>query len=275
MRKAIFRLTSTCQASQVAVWLGPAAGNSDLAIDRINKGAVKYRSKNFRPIWTAEEGRAIYELCHRKYWKRIWIVQEFILGKHITLYCGQRSFSWSSTCLTFEQLWEDAVCSRLEHHPFAAQVKSSYATSIVKQRSDLQNKADVGLTLNDLIERYKHMESTDVRDKVYDLLGLVQDSEMEELSIIADYSKSPIEVCGQLLEARYSHSGWELARLREFAKSLQETMRLDHIGHRLDAKLNEISYRIETETQSQILEERRREDLLLEERRRIMWDPGE
>jgi hypothetical protein len=114
----------------------------------------------------------------------------------------------------------------------------------------------VAFPLDDLIERYKHMESTDARDKVYGLLGLVQYDELEKLGLSADYSKSPLEIYDRLLQASYYHSGWEFPRVTQFSILLQDTMRLSHLGHRLELKLVEISNEEESR------KERRREEYL-------------
>ena len=215
------------QATEVAVWVGPAADNSDLAIKRINTGPEEIsHGKGFRPIWTSEEGRAIYELCERKYWKRIWIVQEFILAKDITLYCGRKSFSWHALSLIFSHLLGDVVSNRIEHHPYAAHVKTSFAASMVQQRQ--QKMTTAAFSLCDLIQMYKHMESTDIRDKVFGLLGLVQESELRLLGISANYSMSPSQIYKDFSDAYsfYAHRRGESNRVERFEKALEETLKL-------------------------------------------------
>jgi len=68
------------QASQVAFWLGPASANSNLAIEMIKMGP-SFHKKGLLPMWTPDEGKALLELCSRSYWKRIRIIQEFLLPR--------------------------------------------------------------------------------------------------------------------------------------------------------------------------------------------------
>ncbi|KAH8753184.1 hypothetical protein F5882DRAFT_484072 [Hyaloscypha sp. PMI_1271] len=79
---AIFSLMKDIysKASQVAFWLGPASANSNLAIEMIKMGP-SFHKKGLLPMWTPDEGKALLELCSRSYWKRIRIIQEFLLPR--------------------------------------------------------------------------------------------------------------------------------------------------------------------------------------------------
>ncbi|OCL06276.1 HET-domain-containing protein, partial [Glonium stellatum] len=68
-------------AASVAVWLGQAADDSDIAMDYIrDKGPrpLKQKRSGLRNIWNSREGNAVLALCERRYWRRIWIVQEIM-----------------------------------------------------------------------------------------------------------------------------------------------------------------------------------------------------
>ncbi|KAF8856876.1 HET-domain-containing protein, partial [Acephala macrosclerotiorum] len=68
-------------AKSVAVWLGEAQDDSDLAMDFVEtKGLapLKAKSGRFQPIWNWSQGKALLQLCERSYWSRVWVVQEIM-----------------------------------------------------------------------------------------------------------------------------------------------------------------------------------------------------
>jgi hypothetical protein len=103
-------------AWHVAVWLGPEANNSDLAItamqyfslratdpdplkhiyqrvDRVNIewGILRFRQSHGKIIVRKAAIRAIYHLLTRPYWRRLWILQEVALGNRgLPVLCGSR-----------------------------------------------------------------------------------------------------------------------------------------------------------------------------------------
>ena len=86
-------------AANVLVWLGSATAHSDLAMDYVAKQdrkvavinkAADYLLRHQR--WNDLEGKAFLGLCHNRYWTRVWIVQELMLGKRIMVFCGSKSF---------------------------------------------------------------------------------------------------------------------------------------------------------------------------------------
>lgn len=261
------------QANQVAVWLGPASTNSDIAIRKINNGLTRNVNKELRYYWPSVEASGILDLCQRSYWKRIWIVQEFILAKHIILYCGHDSLTWNSISSMVSQLTQfqrDDFSGHVSQNLFIARIKSSNAAYIVdiKQRYEQRHdQSKSGLALHELIESFNHMESTDFRNEVCGLLGLVEAAELEVLSINANYSKSAREIHDQLLEAYYCQYRWSISQLRAFSRLLKETMRIVHLGYGLESKLLEICDR-EEHLREESRQQQQKEERLRQERRR-------
>jgi hypothetical protein len=105
------------QASQVAVWLGPASANSNLAI-KMTKMGPSFHKKGLLPMWTPDEGKSLFELCSRSYWKRIWITQEFLFAQDIKVHCGEDSFSWAPLGDLFGQLWTSDGSKTFEKPPY-------------------------------------------------------------------------------------------------------------------------------------------------------------
>jgi hypothetical protein len=42
------------------------------------------------------EAAAFLEFLARPYWRRVWIIQELALARHVTIHCGRLEISWSA-----------------------------------------------------------------------------------------------------------------------------------------------------------------------------------
>lgn len=84
-------------AQSAWIWLGEAdsMADSDVAMQHIETreplGDREIAPWNF---WSQKEARAVLALCKRKYWTRIWFVQEIMLAKRATIMCGKEQVSW-------------------------------------------------------------------------------------------------------------------------------------------------------------------------------------
>lgn len=86
------------QAERVVVWLGPSDASSKLAFDLLPfpHKWVGFAQKSTDPEVLAEGNQklaAFYSLLTRKYWRRLWIIQEFLFAKDFVLQCGNDSCS--------------------------------------------------------------------------------------------------------------------------------------------------------------------------------------
>jgi len=175
-------------ATDVYVWLGQEVDDSDLAMDFIaKKGAKKLRPRGpgYYPIWTSKEGKALFELCERRYWRRMWIIQEIISAERITVWCGKKKFGWGmleSLYLTLKT-FEDKVW--FAHYDYVMGVLQSSACVMVWQRAHWRHPETPTPRLQMLIEVFHDWQCTDVRDKIYALVGMAN----KETAIIPDYSK--------------------------------------------------------------------------------------
>jgi hypothetical protein len=180
-------------ATDVYVWLGQEADDSDLAMDFIaKKGAKKLRPRGpgYYPIWSSKEGKALVELCERRYWRRMWIIQEIISAERLTVWCGKNRFEWGmleSLYLTLKT-FEDTVW--FAHHDYVMGVLQSSACVMVWQRAHWRHPETPIPRLQTLIEVFHDWKCSDVRDKIYALVGMAN----KETAIIPDYSKSAKQI---------------------------------------------------------------------------------
>ncbi|KAM3438806.1 hypothetical protein MY4824_003108 [Beauveria thailandica] len=125
------------------------------------------------------------KLFERTYWNRVWIIQEVVLAKQVIVCCGQHSISWGVLSKASHN-----ICTRSGREYFAARQEklptlqaldrrrhSSYAipTLLKAVKDSLKGNHWATILLHSLI-RSRDCEATNLEDKVYALLGLVQGS---------------------------------------------------------------------------------------------------
>ncbi|PVH79408.1 hypothetical protein DL98DRAFT_655500 [Cadophora sp. DSE1049] len=192
LMKQIYR-----NAMRVILWLGQEANNSDLAMEFMaTKGSVPLKRKGygFRKLWTRDEGKALLVLCERGYWMCIWIIQEIIHARQITVLCGKKSFEWNSFENLYGKLKTLELRSWILHHEYAAVILYSSASVMVWQRAHWRHPETSAPRLRTLLETFEDWQCSDIRDKVYGLLGLVG----QDAAVVVDYSKSAEELYDEL-----------------------------------------------------------------------------
>lgn len=153
--------------------------------------------------------KSLQDLANRPYFGRVWTVQEFILGRSVTLYCG------------FSQLEvHRSLSSMIDALAYTAAVKSRSSTilgslKLNKLQELLQLRRNFwerdqwsNWSLQHVSSVYAGLKCHDLRDYVYGMLGLVDwvsDSRIE-----ADYSKSRYDLaaeCALILEGDFREAG--------------------------------------------------------------------
>ncbi|OJD40510.1 het domain protein [Diplodia corticola] len=176
-------------------------------------------------------------LCHlvkRQYWKRVWIIQEIVLSPHIEIFCGAKTAPWDG----FRYLLRS--CDIRATHGHALQVAASMATPLNREwemRHDTALPTVVEIPrgfegLESVLDQFEASTCTDVRDKVYGLLGLVV------TSLEADYYRTPVQLFAYLMAlfasdlSQKDAYGQErpISKLLHFGKLLARTLKLDVNG---------------------------------------------
>ncbi|KAI1027711.1 hypothetical protein LB504_011726 [Fusarium proliferatum] len=101
----------------------------------------------------------------RSYFARLWVVQELLLAQSITIHCGQVSLKITEESIS--QLYERGV------------KVPSWVRFAGKARSNTEQSS---LNLRDLLAATSVCRVTDLRDKIFGLLGLISNGEASELS---------------------------------------------------------------------------------------------
>jgi len=242
------------EASKVLIWLGKEGDDSDIAMDVLEiQDSVKWVNSTFSPYFSymaedesddidydaidtrgimnkrrqrlsSTEELSVLSLCKRKYWSRMWIIQEIMLAKYLEIRCGSKIAPLSNLVLALED-----IASALKEHPtcgtaFLLGILTTPAMALASIRG--QSRPRVSYGLQDLLETYGDHECGDIRDKVYALLGVARYG----WTIKIDYRKSARNVFIDLLyhesdRMRWDES-WDADSLAKFAQLLKRILGL-------------------------------------------------
>jgi hypothetical protein len=178
--------TIFASATQAVIWLGPAYGNSDRAMDYLaseRKKPPHWRAP--RSVWASPVSSAMLELCDRPYWHRLWIYQELKASRAIAMLCGGR---YARVDALESLLYND------EDERVQAKVQALQFSSAGKMLSLIRTSSKGDLEPMLVITR--HLLCTDPRDRVYAILAVVSSGHQ---GIEADYTISLIDLVNAVL----------------------------------------------------------------------------
>ncbi|ETN42357.1 uncharacterized protein HMPREF1541_01511 [Cyphellophora europaea CBS 101466] len=196
-------------ADAVRIWLGPSNDSSNTAIDTIQRVAVEmsinpvrgyeYSASGLVPSgipFTEEEEVALHSFLRRTWFKRAWVVQEFLSAKQLVVQCGARQIGFQdithmmdvmmdwyhgpgaqqSTKWTFPTSKSGRVLARLS---WIKQLYLHYSGAIFPGR----------MSLSKLMQATQLFECDDDRDKYHSLLGIARGPRSTDLQWpLPDYS---------------------------------------------------------------------------------------
>lgn len=124
-----------------------------------------------------EDWLAIDKLFERSWWSRTWVVQEIWLSTNAILQCGGTTLKWKSfqKAMDYSEGWDD-MGYHVQNTPRGKSwntLKRRYGLTIHIAKQRLLGSSH----LSDLLWNTWDREATDPRDKVFAVLGLVQQRE--------------------------------------------------------------------------------------------------
>ncbi|KAL6712125.1 hypothetical protein ACN47E_000002 [Coniothyrium glycines] len=175
-------------ADSVIVWLGLAEGFEELAFLLTRHPAL---------IKVDEMLDSLTQLLNKPYWKRVWVVQEFVLARTVDIWCG----SLHASAKALEDVWRN----RSIQLPY--QIDQSAGMQLFrfrrKHRSTAKIKRDTlgrrnsktfrsTIPLRELLDRFHAAQSSETYDKIYGFLGIATDGHGGRIS--PNYSIQPVEL---------------------------------------------------------------------------------
>lgn len=216
-------------AEQVLIWLGAGDEASDAALDAVpvisTAFGIQDKEKRKQLFGVMHSNSSFFfGLAERFPWfSRIWILQEMALARKDPLViCGQKSTSWSALIKAWDAIAREtfAEMGMMGHGQYAdneGKTEHNSNTSEEMRKIDTNTRFDTNeefrpmlkvdvlnelremiqskskLKLSKLLRISRTSESTDPRDRIYGLLGLLKDDN-QATSIVVDYQKPTSEV---------------------------------------------------------------------------------
>ena len=157
-------------ATRTIVWLGEKSADSDVAMDFI--GSLQQSTsdqlcddKNVeQKFW-----RAIKDLMQRKWWTRVWVVQEALMSRRVLFQCGEKT----ADVVKFVKLVKEKE-SRVKHQPEQSELPSENPfKNILSNWYAHKGQAEAGgLSLQALLVLTHGFQASVWRDRIFALLGL-------------------------------------------------------------------------------------------------------
>ncbi|KAL9044815.1 MAG: hypothetical protein Q9214_002074 [Letrouitia sp. 1 TL-2023] len=200
-------------AKKVLAWIGPEADNSTYALNTLRdinnvidvdffgmsilpSSNVRYSDesawsdKTKTIIYNTEKFMPIHHLFGRPWFERLWIQQEIRLAVRAILVCGFQTLPWSAF----------AQASYALNHKHADDRQLGNCAASFKERRRHVSALCTGRAypgFEDLLAQTKQCKCNDPRDRVYALLGLLDD----DYGIVPNYEKSVTEVYQEMFIA--------------------------------------------------------------------------
>lgn len=141
-------------------------------------------------------------------WSRIWVMQEFSCAARVVLVAGHHTLNWDAVAgFLGDTPYSDAFHLYCVHGllELATSHTFEFVQFIQHQRQIARDVAEgkTTSTLMDVLARFKFAQSTDRRDKIFGLLGLVS----ERHGITVDYNKTAEQIFAEICKFFIDSSG--------------------------------------------------------------------
>lgn len=216
------------RANLVVAWLGKEDEYTATAFQLIDEIVTKHVSPEVslkadpEAIWDKRamdamslphcpsfEWEALTKLFERTYSRRIWVVQEVVVASRVMVRCGSLTISWEYIEYIARSLLATGWIRVLKQLYGSNAVPNFVQTISNIKASFSELEGGRGIPLSLLLSASRSFESTDPRDKVIALVGLVDFHSLGSSSLaMLDYSKAVedlyIEVTGHLIQREKS-----------------------------------------------------------------------
>jgi hypothetical protein len=168
-------------AAAVVAWLGEEDEHTKTAFSMLESLARPDGQQMIRPTTTPSPDYtagllSVVRLFQRTYFTRAWIIQEVVLAARVRVLCGEQEIDWNVIADASHMLSTTGFGDYLNTLRFAtaeAEVNFNTPTVLSAIRRDRSGGAWTKTLLHTLI-RTRNFKSSESHDKVYSLLGLIQ-----------------------------------------------------------------------------------------------------
>jgi len=143
---------------------------------------------------------AMQDFLHLPNWRRVWILQEFVVAQDLYLVCGQTKLKYTYFLVIYyiyhlyyeNQSHSTVITGQITEQ--STKIASAIASlNPVFIRTLMRMRYQTSSELQSLLSSASRLGATDPRDRIFALLGLAEDS--ESLGIKADYTRAYADIC--------------------------------------------------------------------------------
>ena len=171
-------------------------GNRDADLDL---PAKREEMMNFR----GELADVEIEVLERPWFKRLWVFQEVVVSRSLSIQCGGRRISWDDFCkaLLLSPRYHDRYGFSLRLLKKVGIVRDMFQTRCSYQelqgrghilphwRFEVQGYKENTLHVLDLLQKARTLEASDPRDKIFGLLGISNGIDVDDQRFAIDYTQ--------------------------------------------------------------------------------------
>lgn len=147
------------------------------------------------------------------YWWRLWIVQELFLAREVRFHLGRYAFGWDRVNSSQNPSWKDF------YEPREALRRLLRGRYTDKQRLEI------------LLELFKGAKCSDERDKIYGLLGMVNDGSDDAVQV--DYRSKSADLYAQVIKFHESVSAPQGSKLPDDVYRSVRSVKLSQLLQRV------------------------------------------
>ena len=185
------RMRSIYQAARdVVIWLGPEESGDATAINLLRAMATSVAEGTEEALelslrrdpdqFGAGSWRALGQLLNKRYWNRLWIIQEIVMGgAKSPVLCGDRVITWGEIyhgVFTFGSRIDDLMFSLVEKETKEAGLVYRGLNRLKFTHLWLEQEVQAGAGLNhymSMLDLARKSYVSEPRDRVYGILGIV------------------------------------------------------------------------------------------------------
>ena len=156
--------------------------------------------------------RGLWEILHRPWWNRLWVLQEVSLARSAVLLCGSKSVAFDNVERVIDGLARQYPGKPDDEHEFCANfITSAFPQFVMRdfiKRTKIKydytfGNAEPGQKAMQILNNTRNLRATDPRDKIYGILGFFGDpqSDPENIFPAPDYSKTVADLYGDVTRA--------------------------------------------------------------------------
>ncbi|TVY80786.1 Heterokaryon incompatibility protein 6 OR allele [Lachnellula suecica] len=203
------------QAREVLIWLGEEHESDAETFRFMNQFGelnIRFHAELHTPQSNQEllhlvsfsslPRKGIADLLQRPWFSRMWVIQEIAMASKATIFCGSFSTTWGAASKMI-QLMRDRGDFVYLGPPSALSISRIGFMTMMKEQIKTEGKME--LSLPDVLRSTPSFSSTDPRDRIFAMLGLIRGP--DTLDMLPDYSRSNEDVFKDIAIRSFSLEG--------------------------------------------------------------------